>query len=320
MRFASFSRNGQTTHLGAVLPGERILDLTTASPNEPAFRSMLALIDGGPAALEEARRLAARGLDGPKAALWPLDEIRLAAPIPRPRRNVFCVGLNYRSHIEQNARALGIHAEIGDVPLFFTKPTTAVIGPGDPIRHDDRLTSKLDYEVELGVIIGTGGTWIQEADALNHVFGFTLVNEVSARDLQWRTSQMFIGKGLDSFCPTGPWIVDVAEAGDGSGFELVCRINGEERQRDTTSDMVFSVRQIIAELSKGLTLEPGDIISTGTPGGCGYQLTPPRFLVPGDVAECSADGLGRLANPVIAWPPAPIPGASGTTSRAPEGL
>jgi 2-keto-4-pentenoate hydratase/2-oxohepta-3-ene-1,7-dioic acid hydratase in catechol pathway len=311
MHLATFSRDGGAAHVGVVLPAERILDLSAAAPAEPAFGSMLALIAAGDAGLEEAHRLTARAEAAEAAAtarddvgrhVLPLADIRLQAPIPRPRKNVFCVGLNYRSHVEDNARALGIRAEVGEVPLFFSKPTTAVIGPGAPIRLDERLTGKLDYEVELGVVIGKGGTWIGEAHALEHVFGFTLVNDVSARDLQWRTSQMFIGKGLDSYCPIGPWIVDRGEAGDGADIELVCRVNGEVRQRDSTANLIFPVARIIAELSKGLTLEPGDIISTGTPGGCGYQLVPPRFLAAGDVVECAAEAIGRLANPVVRWP------------------
>ena len=191
--------------------------------------------------------------------------------------------------------------EIPEVPLFFTKPPTAVIGPGAPIRHDHRVTAKLDYEVELAIVIGRGGSWIDEADALDHVFGYTLINDVSARDVQWRTSQMFIGKGLDTYCPMGPWIVDRAELGDASGLAIGCRVNGEVRQRDTTSSLIFGTARIVAELSRGMTLEPGDVIATGTPGGCGYQLVPPHFLAPGDVVECWVEGIGTLGNPVEAW-------------------
>jgi 2-keto-4-pentenoate hydratase/2-oxohepta-3-ene-1,7-dioic acid hydratase in catechol pathway len=310
MRFATFSTGGGPPHLGAVLGGDRVFDLTDALPDDPAMAWMLGLIRAGTEGLERARAAAGaastrKGTDERNARVHPLADVRLLAPIPRPGKNVFCVGLNYRSHVEANARALGIRPEIGDVPLFFTKPTTAVIGPGDAIHVDRRLTQKLDYEVELAIVIGRGGTWIDEADALGHVFGFTLLNDVSARDLQWRTTQMFIGKGLDTYCPIGPWIVDREEAGDGSAVELICRVNGEERQRDSTSELIFGVPRIVAELSKGMTLEPGDIISTGTPGGCGYQLVPPRFLEAGDVVELEAPGFGRLVNPVAAWGSAP---------------
>jgi 2-keto-4-pentenoate hydratase/2-oxohepta-3-ene-1,7-dioic acid hydratase in catechol pathway len=303
MRLATFSTIDGAAHVGAVLSGDRMLDLTAFAPADPAFGSMLALIGSGADGLARASEAVA-GADGLTAGasthVVPLGSAEPLAPIPRPLKNVFCVGLNYPSHVEANARALGLRAEIAPVPHFFTKPPTAVIGSGGAIHLDARLTSKLDYEVELAIVIGRPGTWIDERDALDHVFGFTLLNDVSARDLQWRTSQMFYGKGLDTFCPIGPWIVDRAEAGDGRDIELICRVNGEERQRDSTSNMIFSVPRIIAELSKGLTLEAGDIITTGTPGGCGYQLVPPRFLQPGDVVECAAAPLGRLVNRVVA--------------------
>ena len=312
MQFATISIDGLSVHLGLVLPEARILDLTAAVPDDEAFASMLDLIRAGDRGLERARRQLER-IDADRAEasrqVIGLDQVQLQAPIPRPQKNVFCVGMNYRSHVEQNARARGIRPEVGEVPLFFTKPTTAVIGPGEPILLDKRLTRKLDWEVELGVVIGRGGTWIAESEALDHVFGFTLINDVSARDLQWRTSQMFIGKGLDSYCPIGPWVVERSETVDGSGFELICRVNAEEHQRDSTANLIFPIPRIIAELSKGLTLEPGDIIATGTPGGCGYQLTPPQFLSVGDVVECEAEGIGRLANPVAPWSSHRVPSA-----------
>jgi 2-keto-4-pentenoate hydratase/2-oxohepta-3-ene-1,7-dioic acid hydratase in catechol pathway len=302
MRFLSYARDDGAPRLGVAIGDERVVDLLAAAPDEPAFASMLALIEAGCDGLARARAIIERteATGASDAITFDLADVRLLAPIPHPRKNVFCVGLNYQSHVEANARALGLRPEVGEVPLFFTKTTTAVIGSGAAIHLDDRLTAKLDYEVELAIVIGTGGQWIDQADALDHVFGYTLVNDVSARDLQWRTTQMFIGKGLDTYCPVGPWIVDREAAGDWSRFELVCRVNGEERQRDSAGAMIFSVPWIIAELSKGLTLEPGDIIATGTPGGCGYQLVPTRFLAPGDVVECSADGLGSLVNPVEA--------------------
>jgi len=305
MRFVTFRRPDGSARLGALRTDDGVVDLAAVAPDEPAFRSMLELIAEGErgrsAAAAACDRAASGVASGAQPFVHPGGSVRLLAPIPRPRRNVFCVGLNYPSHVEQNARALGFVPEIAPVPLFFTKPTTAVSGPGNGILLDPRLTSKLDYEVELGVVIGTGGTWIDETEAMEHVFGFTLVNDVSARDLQWRTSQMFIGKGLDSFCPSGPWIADRAEVDDAADLELTCSVNGEVRQRDSTAHMLFGVARIIAELSRGLTLEAGDVIATGTPGGCGYQLVPPRFLAVGDVVECAAPGLGSLVNPVIPW-------------------
>jgi 2-keto-4-pentenoate hydratase/2-oxohepta-3-ene-1,7-dioic acid hydratase in catechol pathway len=315
MRFATFRGTSGPDHLGLVLTNGWILDLTAALPDDDTFASMLGFIQGGPAAQKEARqqleRVQSADVDPTHFAL-PLADVELRAPIPRPHKNVFCVGMNYRSHVEANARALGVRAEVGDTPLFFSKPPTAVIGPGRPILLDERVTRELDWEVELAVVVGRGGTWIPEEEALDHVFGYTLLNDVSARDLQRRTSQMFIGKGLDSYCPIGPWIVDRDEGADGAGFELVCRVNGIEYQRDSTAFLIFPIARIIAELSRGLTLEAGDIIATGTPGGCGYQLTPPRFLAVGDLVECSAIGIGTLANPVASWTPS---GASATMIR-----
>jgi 2-keto-4-pentenoate hydratase/2-oxohepta-3-ene-1,7-dioic acid hydratase in catechol pathway len=209
------------------------------------------------------------------------------------------VGLNFRSHVEQNAVALGLPSDIPTTPLFFSKPVTAVIGPGDPITNDSRLTEKLDYEVELAVVIGKGGTWIPSAKVYEHILGFTLLNDVSARDLQWRTSQFLYGKGQDTYCPLGPCIVTPEELGLLDSVLLELYVNGECRQSEAAGNMLFPPEVAISELSKGITLEPGDIVSLGTPGGCGYQLQPPRFLQPGDVVECRASGIGSLINPVM---------------------
>jgi 2-keto-4-pentenoate hydratase/2-oxohepta-3-ene-1,7-dioic acid hydratase in catechol pathway len=308
MRFATFvprsAPAGQSSgHIGVVLDDDVVVDLTAATHGEPAFASMPAFLAAGEEGMERAREITAAATEaaGGASTRLPLAAVRCLAPIPRPSKNVFCVGLNYPSHVEANAAALGIRAEIGEVPLFFSKPPTAVIGPGDSIVHDSRVTAKLDYEVELAIVIGRGGTWIDEARALEHVFGYTLINDVSAREVQWRTSQMFIGKGLDTYCPMGPWIVDRSELGDASDVAVGCRVNGEDRQNDSTSSMIFGVARIVAELSRGLTLEPGDVIATGTPGGCGYQRVPPQFLEPGDVVECWAEGIGTLRNPVREW-------------------
>lgn len=307
MRFTTFLTRavGNTQwseHIGVVLDDERVVDLTASAPGDAAFGSMITFLTAGAGALERAREICLRtGEAGGDATVVALANVRLLAPIPRTPKNVFCVGLNYRSHVEANAAALGIPPEIPKVPIFFSKPPTAVIGPNAGIRHDPRVTAKLDYEVELAIVIGRAGTWIDEADALDHVFGYTLVNDVSARDVQWRTSQMFIGKGLDTYCPMGPWIVDRAELGDASGLGIGCRVNGEDRQHDSTSQLIFGISRIVAELSRGLTLEPGDVIATGTPGGCGYQLVPPRFLAATDVVECWADGIGTLVNTVETW-------------------
>jgi 2-keto-4-pentenoate hydratase/2-oxohepta-3-ene-1,7-dioic acid hydratase in catechol pathway len=299
MRFVTFTRPAGDPRLGVHLSDAEILDLTGVSGGDPDFGSLLSLIDAGPDALARAREWAGAAQPGGENTCRTAD-VTLLAPIPRPRKNVFCVGMNYRSHIEQNAQALDVPVEIPDIPLFFSKPVTAVTGPGAPIVLDRRLTAKLDYEVELTMIIGRGGTWISEADAPAHIFGYTLANDVSARDLQLRTSQFFYGKGQDSYCPLGPAVVTADEVGDLSGVTVELLVDGEVRQRESAGNMLFSPAAVISWLSQGITLEPGDVITLGTPGGCGYQLIPPVFLTGGDVVECRATGIGSLVNPVTA--------------------
>jgi 2-keto-4-pentenoate hydratase/2-oxohepta-3-ene-1,7-dioic acid hydratase in catechol pathway len=290
----------ETQRLGAVVDGW-VVDLYRNNEETLGLSSMLALIDHGQAAVDRAAELVrqARGgqAGGPRS--FPLEEVGLLAPFPMPRRNVFCVGLNFASHVEQNAAARGEPVVLPDIPLFFTKPTTAVIGTGASLRLDHRLTQQLDYEVELAVVLSNGGTWLDEADAMSHVLGFTLLNDVSARDLQWRTSQFFYGKGLDSFCPLGPAIVTLDELPAWQDLVLELSVNGELRQKEKAGNMLFSPARALAELSKGITLLPGDVVSLGTPGGCGYQLDPPRFLQPGDVVVCRTQGIGELVNDVV---------------------
>ncbi|HUX87834.1 MAG TPA: fumarylacetoacetate hydrolase family protein [Chloroflexota bacterium] len=301
MKFLTFSASPVGERLGLLLSDNQVLDLTASGGD--GLASFVDLVEAGPIGLRRAKDLEAHALAGDpwvSSLVCPLSELRWRAPIPRPRKNVYCVGLNYRSHVEQNARALGAAFEIPSVPLFFSKPVTAVIGPGAVIHCDRRLTEKLDYEVELAIVIGKRGTWIPADQAMEYIFGYTLGNDVSARDLQFRTSQFLIGKGLDTFCPLGPVVVDRDSIPDPAAIVIELYVNGELRQQEAVSHMLFSVPTIISELSKGITLEPGDVILTGTPGGCGYQLTPPRFLQPGDLVECRAEPIGVLGNPVAA--------------------
>lgn len=297
MKFVTFSCDGVKESVGVCIEDD-VLNLTTASDGAPHLASMSQLIASGQQGLNDVASMM-EAVKGP-AHRVPLASVRLLAPLPKPRKNVFCVGLNYRSHVEQNAIALGQPIELPEVPLFFSKPTTAVIGPGAAICCDERLTQQLDYEVELAVVIGRGGTWIEAGDASRHIFGYTLVNDVSARDLQWRTSQFFYGKGLDTYCPMGPAIVSADEVPSLADLTLELLVNGEVRQREVAGNMLFPPEVAIAELSRGITLEPGDVISLGTPGGCGYQMLPPSFLRPGDIVECRARAIGSLINPVAA--------------------
>jgi 2-keto-4-pentenoate hydratase/2-oxohepta-3-ene-1,7-dioic acid hydratase in catechol pathway len=232
-----------------------------------------------------------------------ISTLAITAPIPRPAGNVFCVGKNYRAHVGELSRSgYGFanpgHAEAPPAhPTLFTKPASSVIGPGDRIDHHPSLTSALDYEAELAVIIGPGGRSISAEDAWDHVWGYTLINDVTARDIQRDRGQWFLGKSLDTFCPMGPWAVsrDEVDAGD---ITLECWVNGELRQQANTKELIFDIPTLIADLSAGVTLHTGDIIATGTPAGVGLGFDPPRFLAPGDVVRVTATGLGSLENRV----------------------
>lgn len=231
----------------------------------------------------------------------PLSDLTLVAPIPRPLQDIVCVGKNYAEHAVEFARsgrdATSSGPDVPTAPIFFTKAPTSVIGTGATIDPHAALTEAVDYEAEIAVIIGTGGRNISREDALNHVWGYTLINDITARDLQERHKQWFLGKSLDTFCPMGPWAVTADEV-DLKTTWLECRVNGELRQRACTTDLIFDIPELIATLSAGITLSPGDIIATGTPAGVGLGFDPPRYLVPGDVVEVSGDNLGVLSNVV----------------------
>jgi 2-keto-4-pentenoate hydratase/2-oxohepta-3-ene-1,7-dioic acid hydratase in catechol pathway len=290
MRYATFSLpTDPTLRLGAI-HGDRMLDVTAIGG--PA--SLLELIQGGPAEwLRTRARLEGSGTDGHAVA-----DVRLHAPIPRPLKNVFCLGLNYVAHAKESAQARGGQVKIPDMPVIFSKATTTVNGPFDDIPVDRSVTSQVDWEVELGVIIGTPGKNISRADALSHVFGYTVINDVSARDLQVQHGQWFKGKSLDGSCPMGPIVVTADEFGDPQAKQLLCRVNGATKQDASTADMIFPVASIIEWLSKGLTIEAGDIIATGTPQGVGMGRTPQEFLQQGDIVETEIEGIGALRNRV----------------------
>lgn len=232
-----------------------------------------------------------------------LADIQLLAPIPRPRRNIFCVGKNYLEHVDEFRRS-GYDVSSRDPsglpprrPVVFTKASTSVIGPGARIERHAEVTSELDYEAELAVIIGRAGRDIRAADAPSHVWGYTIVNDITARDRQRDHVQWFLGKSLDTFCPMGPYAVTADEVDPGN-LTVECRVNGEARQKASTADMIFDIPTLIETISAGLTLEPGDVIATGTPAGVGVGFRPPRFLESGDVIEVTITGLGTLVNPV----------------------
>jgi 2-keto-4-pentenoate hydratase/2-oxohepta-3-ene-1,7-dioic acid hydratase in catechol pathway len=230
----------------------------------------------------------------------PLDEVRLHAPIPVPRRNIFCVGKNYRDHVlefgasgyDQPDRS----QEMPEHPVIFSKVTTSVTGPFDDIESHPGVTSELDYEAELGVIIGTGGRDISRERAFDHVWGYTIIDDFTARDLQRTHKQWLIGKGLDTHCPMGPYAVSADEIDDVTALQVESRVNGEPRQSAPVKDLIFDIPELIAVLSAGITLLPGDIIATGTPAGVGIGFDPPKFMVSGDVIEVSITGLGAQKN------------------------
>ncbi len=225
-----------------------------------------------------------------------MQDVRLHAPIPRPRKNVFCLGLNYVSHMKESSAARGRDAKVPEVPVIFSKTPTTVTGPYDAVPWDRAATEQVDYEAELGVVIGVGGKNIARARALDHVFGYTVINDVSARDVQLKHMQWFKGKSLDGFCPMGPHVVTSDEFGDPQSKRIQLRLNGETRQDANTKDMIFPVDVIIEWLSRGMTIEAGDIIATGTPAGVGLGRTPPEYMNDGDVMETEIEGIGLLRN------------------------
>lgn len=293
MKLVTFdSGNGPT--LGAVRD-EQVVDLTAAArAHGTSFPdTMIELIAAGPAASDTACALVAAE-DSPVHAL---AEVKLLAPIPRPGK-IVGVGLNYVEHVEESSRSLDTRPELPERPVLFDKPATAVVGSGGAIRHDGTLTAQLDWEVELAVVIGRRAFRVTAEEAYAYVFGYSIINDISARD-QRRSGQWFFSKGQDSFAPLGPWIVTRDELPDPTGLGLQLRVNGVTKQDSSTAHMLFGIPQLIADITSGMTLEPGDVIATGSPSGVGAGRTPPEFLQPGDIVEAEIDAIGVLSNPVV---------------------
>ncbi len=266
---------------------------------QPFPFSMLGMIDagrGGLAALE--KTLEGIGNTPPVGTSTAVDNVKFLAPIPRPRKNIFGIGLNYIEHVAESAKALDTNPDLPKEPVVFSKPPTAVTGDGDPILHDASMTQQLDWEVELAVIIGKRAHRVSREDALSHVFGYSVLNDISARDNR-RAGQWIFSKGQDSYAPFGPVIVTADEIPDPQTLDLWLTVNGVEKQRSNTSHMLFKVNELIADISRGITLEPGDIIASGTPAGVGAGRDPQEWLWPGDVVEACVEGIGRLRNPVV---------------------
>jgi 2-keto-4-pentenoate hydratase/2-oxohepta-3-ene-1,7-dioic acid hydratase in catechol pathway len=291
MKFLTFLHNG--AEKVGLLTEEGILDFSAAKRGAAAAANLpptlLELIEAGEQALVMAQML----VDEKKPQhMVPMSAVKLLAPIPRPRKNVFCIGRNYVDHVNEMSGNLPKH------PVVFSKPPTTVIGPEMEIDSHPGVTEELDYEGELAVVIGRRAKSIKKERAYDYVFGYTALNDVTARDKQSIHGQWLLGKGFDTFCPMGPVVVHKSELREPHKLGIKTRVNGEVRQSSSTSLMIFDIPTLLATITAGTTLEPGDIIATGTPSGVGKGFKPPRFLKPGDVVEVEIEGIGVLRNSV----------------------
>ena len=287
MKLVSF-RRGEALQPGALVDGH-VADLSAAAA------SLLDIISSNHEQnwLDQAVR---------KAPRLPIGSAQLVAPIPLPRRNIFCIGKNYAAHAREFQQsgfdATSSGQDVPTAPVVFTKAPSSVIGPEAAILANLDPTNSVDYEGELGVVIGRGGRGISRTDAMDHVFGYTIINDVTARTLQHKHKQWFLGKSIDSFCPMGPTLVTADEIPDPTRLKLETRVNGELRQNAVVSDLIFDIPTLIETISRGMTLMPGDIIATGTPEGVGIGFTPPKYLNSGDTVAVTIDPIGTLTNAV----------------------
>ena len=284
MKLVTFEMNGDIA-IGAVKDESHIIPLTSIANN------MLAFIRSGESGLQEAYRLVCENI-----SRIPLENVNLLAPIPILSRNIMCLGKNYAAHAAETQRVWGGNSDLPEFPMIFNKATTCVNGPYSPIPYNASVSTSIDYEAELAVIIGREGKNVSRSDAMGFVYGYTVINDLTARDLQHRHKQYFKGKSLDGHAPMGPWIVTSDEIPNPHNLRVTCHVNGVLKQDDTTSKMIFDIPEIISQLSLGMTLLPGDIIATGTPSGVGFARTPPEFLQPGDIVECSVEEIGIIRN------------------------
>ncbi|HSE91129.1 MAG TPA: fumarylacetoacetate hydrolase family protein [Candidatus Binatia bacterium] len=312
MRFITFARKKQQ-RIGLLGPQDQVIDLAEINRrylrggNPPYLASMQAFIEAGGKALQVAKQaekyVAGKAAEEHKklartGALLKSSQTKLLAPIPWPKKNVVMLGINYREHVDEGARARSLDIKYPEWPVFFTKPATSVIGHNGKVVHH-KVTDKLDWEIELAVVMGKKGRDIPKDKAYDYVFGYTVCLDMTARELQRQHGQWFKGKSLDTFCPLGPWIVHKSALSDPQQVRLICRVNGEVMQDGNTRDMIFDIPTIIESLSSGLTLEPGDIISTGTPSGVGFARVPPVYLKPGDKVEGEVEGIGILQVEIV---------------------
>lgn len=283
MRLVTY-HDGVARRIGAIRE-HAVVDLSALAPD------MLTFIEGGAVLLDQAREIL---VTTDETDLVPLSSIDLLAPIPYPRKNIVCLGMNYAAHAIEGARARGLPEKVPEHPVFFTKPPTAINHPGGSFPYDAAVSAEIDWEVELAFVIGRRGKNISRDEAMSYVYGYTIMNDMSARDLQKQHKQFYKGKSLDGSAPLGPWIVTANEIPDPYTLGLRLRVNGELRQHDSTQHMIFKIPEIIAVLSLGATLEPGDIVATGTPSGVGLGMQPPHYLAPGDIVEAEIDCIGVL--------------------------
>lgn len=297
MRYVSFRASDGTVRIGVLVQdGRAVLDVgSTLADRGRAVPDLRALIADPAAAALVVEIVRADGFAA--SMVYELSAVQLVAPL-RPGK-VIGVGLNYAAHVDESNRTLDTAPERPERPVLFSKPATAVIGPGEPILHDAGLTKELDWECELAVVIGRTARRVSAADALEYVFGYSIMNDVSARD-QRRGGQWFFSKGQDSYAPFGPVVVTRDEIADPHRLRLGLSVNGSVMQDGSTTQMLFAIPELIADITSGVTLEPGDVISTGSPAGVGAAQVPPRYLQPGDVVEASVEGIGTLMNPVEA--------------------
>ena len=288
MQLVSY-RDGTATRLG-VMNGQSVVDLARAGQDVPSnMRAFIALGDAGLDAADQALRSGDGVVSGP---------VRLAPPV-QLQKNIICIGRNYKAHIEEGYRARGEEPVYPEYLEVFSKPPTTLIGHEDDIRLDRKFTQNLDYEVEFGLVIGRGGRRISASDSYDHIYGYTIGNDISAREVQRNHGQWFLGKAMDTGCPMGPCIVPKRFLSRPQNARLITRVNGEVRQDSNTADMLYDIPRIIEIVSGGMTLEPGDVIITGTPSGVASGRTPPPWLKGGDVVECEIEGIGVLRNRVV---------------------
>lgn len=304
MKFLSFADQGQP-RLGVLTDADQVIDLTAlleANPNHGLAYvpvNVNQLIELGDDALARVEACLKQSVGSQQD--WPsLQDVDVLPPL-QMAKNIFCVGRNYREHIIEGNLARGRPAnEFPKAIEFFSKPPTTVVGEGMGVQRHANLTDSLDYEVELAIVIGRRGANIPREEALHYVFGYTIVNDVTARNLQQRHGQWLKGKSLDTTCPMGPVVVHHSAIANANSLDISLTVNGELRQSDNTSSMIFSIETIIEQLSAGMTLEPGDVIATGTPKGVGFAQTPPRCLEVGDVIAASVQQIGTLTNTIVA--------------------